>query len=54
MAGTDMPTTQPQPAEGDRDDKPEADKGSGQGVSSEQPAEGSDDTPGRQPGSPAG
>lgn len=37
--------TQPDQAEGEREDEPAASKGSGQGVSAEAPAEGADDTP---------
>ena len=49
---------QSEPAEGPRTDAkdggPEGAKGTGDGVSSPEPAEGADDTPGRNPGSPAG
>ena len=45
--------TQPEPAEGPRTDDPvEAEKGRGQGVSAEEPAEGADTDPGD--GSPRG
>ncbi|MDB5661951.1 MAG: hypothetical protein JWM38_680 [Sphingomonas bacterium] len=48
--------TQPEPAEGPRqdDDSPKTTKGNGQGVSSPEPVEGADDTPGGGEGSPRG
>jgi len=44
--------TQPEPAEGERDDDRSADQGSGQGVSTQEPAEGTDDAPAGGAGSP--
>jgi hypothetical protein len=56
MAGPIPSQTQPEPAEGSRDDdaSPKTTKGGGQGVSSEEPAEGSDDIPGPADGSARG
>lgn len=54
MSGTDKLETQPKPAEGARDQKPEAEQGGGQGISPEQPAEGGDDAAPRTSGSPEG
>ena len=49
------PATQPDPAEGAReDDAARPDQGRGEGVSAQAPAEGSDDAPGEQEGSPQG
>ena len=49
-------STQPEPAEGPREDdtSPKTAKGSGQGVSSSEPAEGANDAPGAEHGSPRG
>lgn len=54
MAGPTQSDTQPEPAEGSRDDdaSPKTTKGGGQGVSSQEPAEGADDTPAGTDGSP--
>lgn len=48
--------TQPEPAEGAREDdvSPKTAKGAGQGVSAQEPAEGADDVPAAGPGSAAG
>ena len=44
--------TQPEPAEGERDDDRQADRGRGEGVSAQEPAEGADDAPAGGSGSP--
>ncbi|SFR83984.1 hypothetical protein SAMN05192580_1077 [Sphingomonas jatrophae] len=46
--------TQPDQAEGERNDEPRPDKGSNQGVSTEEPAEGGDDVPAGAAGAPRG
>jgi hypothetical protein len=56
MAGPIQSDTQPEPAEGPRDDdaSPKTTKGGGQGVSTQEPAEGADDIPAGTEGSPRG
>jgi hypothetical protein len=56
MTGPAQTETQPEPAEGPRDDdaSPKTTKGGGQGVSSEEPAEGADDSPAGSDGSARG